>query len=153
MLTNPNLDIILQNRKALKKILTTLSIDQVNKIPDGFSNNILWNVGHTIVVQQMLTYGLTENQMLISPQLLSEFRPGTKPQRLYDHVLIEEIKSLLFSTHETLIADIALVKFNEMRPFMTTLRFEITDIHSALAFDQYHEALHMGQIILLSKSV
>lgn len=151
MLTNHNHDIIVQNRKALKKILNTLSIDQVNRVPAGFNNNILWNVGHTIVVQQMLTYGLTENQMLISPQLLSEFRPGTKPQRTYDHDIIEEIKTLLFSTHETLMEDAALGKFNEMRPFMTAIKFEITDIHSAIAFDQYHEALHMGQIINLMR--
>ena len=49
-----NLAITLQNRKACKKILDSLSIDQINQIPTGFNNNILWNCAHILAVQQML---------------------------------------------------------------------------------------------------
>lgn len=130
-----------------------LSTEQVNKIPEGFNNNIIWNCGHVIVVQQMLTYGLTEIPMPVSKEMFDEFKPGSKPEQFYDQHAIKNIKNLLFSTYEQLVEDISAKKINNLRPFMTALRFEITDINSALAFDQYHEALHMGCILSLMKRV
>jgi hypothetical protein len=150
---NPNLSIILQNRKACKKILDYLTTEQVNEIPEGFNNNIVWNCGHIIVVQQMLTYGLTDIPMSVSDELFKEFRPGSKPEKYYDQDEVENIKKLFFSTHEQFMDDLSAGKMNTIKPFMTALKFEITDITTAIAFDQYHEALHMGCILSLMKRV
>jgi hypothetical protein len=153
MVLNPNLNIILQSRKASKKILDYLSIEQINKIPEGFNNNIIWNCGHIIVVQQMLTYGLTDIPMPVSKELLNEFMPGSKPNQFYDQNAVDNIKNLLFSTYEQLTEDIVSGKLMHIKPFMSALKFEITDIESAIAFDQYHEAMHMGIILSLRKLV
>lgn len=32
------------------------TLDQLNKIPEGFNNNLIWNIGHEIVAQQALIY-------------------------------------------------------------------------------------------------
>ena len=42
------------SRHIYLKFLETYSLAQLNKIPDGFSNNIIWNAGHVIVSQQKL---------------------------------------------------------------------------------------------------
>jgi hypothetical protein len=131
---NPNLSIILQNRKACKKMLDYLTTAQVNKIPDGFNNNIIWNCGHIIVVQQMLTYGLTYIPMSVPDEMFKEFRPGSKPDKYYEHDSVENIKKLLFSTYERFMDDLSAEKMKTIKPFMTALKFEITDITTAIAF-------------------
>ena len=69
------LAITLQNRKALKKILDFHTLDQINHIPNGFNNNILWNCAHVIAVQQMLTYGLNNLPFGIPKEFVFRFTP------------------------------------------------------------------------------
>ena len=54
------------NRKLYLNFLNTYNLEQLNKIPDGFSNNIIWNIGHIVVSQQALVYRLSGLQ--IQPQ-------------------------------------------------------------------------------------
>ena len=54
------------SRKALSHFLDVISLEQLNKIPVGFNNNIIWNITHIVVVQQMLAYKLSGLPMLIS---------------------------------------------------------------------------------------
>jgi len=146
-----NLAITLQNRKACKKILDSLSIDQINQIPTGFNNNILWNCAHIIAVQQMLTYGLANQSFTVGKEFVFRFSPGTKPDGWYDESIVNEVKALLFSSFEQLQLDIQENRLQEFNPFLTALKFEINDLEKALAFNQYHEALHMGHILSISK--
>lgn len=146
-----NLAITLQNRKACKKMLDSLSPEQINQIPAGFNNNILWNCAHIVAVQQMLTYGLTNPSFAVPKEFVFRFSPGTKPDGWFDDNFVQEIKSLLFSSFEQFQYDIAQNKFDVFNPFMTALKFEINDLEKAVAFNQYHEALHMGHILNLRK--
>ncbi len=146
-----NLAITLQNRKAFKKILDSHSIEQINHIPAGFNNNILWNCAHIIAVQQMLTYGLTNQTFSIGEEFVFRFAPGTKPDGLYNEVFVNEVKAMLFSSFEQIQIDIKTEKFSVFNPFLTALRFEINDLDKAIAFNQYHEALHMGHILNIRK--
>jgi hypothetical protein len=36
------------------------TLEQLNKIPEGYNNNLIWNIAHVVVVQQMLVYKLSE---------------------------------------------------------------------------------------------
>jgi len=47
-----------ENRKILITILDKYSDRQLNKIPKGFKNNLIWNIAHLLVTQQLLTYAL-----------------------------------------------------------------------------------------------
>ncbi|WP_407635809.1 DinB family protein [Solitalea canadensis] len=38
------------------KLKLKYTIDQLNKVPAGFNNNLIWNIGHEIVAQQALIY-------------------------------------------------------------------------------------------------
>ncbi len=147
------LTIMLQNRKALKKIMDVMSTDQLNKIPSGFNNNIVWNVGHVIAVQQRLIYGLAGVHYSIDKEIVKTFLPGTSPDKYYDNVLIADIKQFLVTTYTQMITDINEDKFLTYAPFSTSLRYDIKDLSSALTFNFYHEALHMGHILNLMKFV
>ena len=146
-----NYSITFQNRKAYKKLLDSLSIEFINQIPEGFNNNIIWNCAHVITVQQMFTYGLAEQPFTIPDEMFREFSPGTKPVKYYDEAYLVDIKKMLFTSMEQLDADIRENKLKSLRPYMTALKFEITDIDSAMAFNHYHEALHMGHVLDLRR--
>ena len=142
-----NLKIIIQNRKACKKIMDGLSIEQINQVPAGFNNNIIWNCAHILSVQQFLIYGVAGRSFTISNEQISEFTMGTRPEKMYDEAFIDHIKSQFFSTFEQMEEDIENNVFEEFNTFMTAIRVEVNDIASAVAFNQYHEALHMGYLL------
>lgn len=151
MSVEANLAITIQNRKAFKRIMDSLNIDQINHIPKGFNNNILWNCAHVIAVQQMLTYGLTNQPFTVDKEFVVRFAPGTKPEGYYTETYTNEIKTMLFTSMEQLNSDIKTESFSLFNPFFTALKFEINDLEKAVAFNQYHEAMHMGHILNLRK--
>ena len=146
-----NLAVLLQNRKVLKKLLDSLSPEQINKIPIGFNNNVLWNVAHVIAVQQILLYGLSNQPVVVEKNFVNRFSPGTKPDVFYDETMISEVKSLLAFSYDRLIQDIQSNMFGSFNPYSTALRFEINDLESAITFNLYHETLHTGHILNLRK--
>lgn len=146
-----NLTITIQNRKACKKVLDSLSTEQINEIPEGFNNNILWNCGHIISVQQMLIYGLSNVPFSSDMRLINQFLPGTRPNAYYGSDMINEVKMLLFSTFEQIQKDITTGVFSNFNPFRTAINFEISNLESAIAFNQYHEALHMGHMLNIKR--
>lgn len=145
--------LLLQNRKAMKRILDSLGTTQLNLIPAGFNNNILWQAGHILSVQQMLTYGLSDMPFTLPVQFINEFAPGTKPSRIYDENFIIELKEYLVSSYQQLSQDAEAGKFQQINPFMTALKYEITDFEGAISFDLYHEAMHMGHVLNLMRFV
>ena len=54
-----SLRIFENNRNVYLRFLESFSLEQLNKIPQGFSNNIIWNIGHIEVTQQILIYKLS----------------------------------------------------------------------------------------------
>ena len=47
-------DITQSSRNILHKFLINYSLEQLNKVPEGYNNNLIWNIAHIVVVQQML---------------------------------------------------------------------------------------------------
>ena len=58
------------NRKLHLEFLEKYTLEQLNKIPDGFKNNLIWNVGHIITTQQGLIYRLSGLPVMISKEFL-----------------------------------------------------------------------------------
>jgi len=75
-------DITRTNRKVLAEMLKNYSLEQLNRIPEGFSNNIIWNIAHTIVVQQLLVYKLSGLPTMVSNEMISKYQKGTKPEEI-----------------------------------------------------------------------
>ena len=45
---------LLATRNNLIQLIDSLTTEQLNKIQEGFSNNIIWNFVHNIVTKQLL---------------------------------------------------------------------------------------------------
>ena len=54
-----DIDIARKNRKIFESFIDRLTLEQLNKVPQGFKNNVIWNIVHCIVTQQLLVYKLS----------------------------------------------------------------------------------------------
>ena len=146
-------DVILQNRKRLYTILTETPREQLLEIPEGFNNNIWWNIAHTVITTQVLVYKFSNLQMRVSDELVQKFMKGTKPDGTATEEEIMIIGDFLISTLEWIIEDYESGLFQEYNEYTTSAGVTLASAEDALTFNLYHEGLHMGAIIALLKVV
>jgi hypothetical protein len=53
-------------------MLAGYTLEQLNKIPEGY-NNLIWNIAHIVVVQQMLVYKYLDT-MMISDEMVDKYK-------------------------------------------------------------------------------
>ena len=150
---NQTFDITRTSRKMIAPFLENYTLEQLNAIPDGFSNNLIWNIGHIIVVQQLLVYNLSGLPMMISDEMISKYRKGTKPEHNVTQKEVDEIKAVLFSTIEQTKKDFSENLFQNYKPFTTMSGFEINSAVEAIEFNNYHEAIHTGIMMQIKKFI
>lgn len=85
-------------REILLKVLDNHSLEQLNKIPDGFSNNLIWNIAHCVSAQQSLVYKLSGIPSKVSEGFIIKYRKGTKPEGDVSQTEVDEIRTLLSET-------------------------------------------------------
>lgn len=151
------MDAILKAWKTSRKIYSNFfnqySLDQLNKIPNGFNNNLIWNLGHIIVAQQSLIYKGSNLPMYISDDLLNVYKSGTKPTGGTTLAEVNELKALLISLIEKTEADVQMGIFKSYTERTTGTGFHLASLKDALEFNNYHEGLHLGYILSIRKFV
>jgi len=147
------LDQGLKIRAIFKRIIEDFTLEDLNKIPQGFSNNIIWNIAHTVITQQLLIYNLSGLPMMISDDLVQMFRKGTKPERDLTQVEVDEIKELLTSTIEKTRVDYRNKVFKTYQEYTVSTKSTLTNIDEAIGYNHFHEGMHLGYILALKKSL
>lgn len=147
------IDIIQKPRLQVLNIIEGLSLEQLNYIPAGFNNNIIWNLGHMVAAQQGICYMRAGLPLRVEESFFLTYKPGTKPERMYTSDDLALIKELFFSTLNQLEADLQTDIFGNYTSFVTRYGFEITGIHNAVSFLPFHEGLHIGTVVALKKLV
>lgn len=146
-------DTTLKSRKFLKGLLENLTLEQLNKVPEGFNNNIIWNVAHTIVTQQLLVYKLSGIPMIVSDELVEMYRKGTKVERDVTQAEVDLIKGLLFSTIEKTKEDYDNRIFQTYHEYTVTTKSKLTNVDEAIAFNNFHEGIHLGYVLALKRII
>jgi hypothetical protein len=143
------------SRNVLLSFLDNYSLEQLNKIPEGFSNNLIWNIGHIVVVQQMLVYKLSGLPMMVTDEMVEKYRKGTKPEGDVGENEVAQIRALLFKTIEQTQADDQAGKFNgtTFNGFTSMSGFTMNSAQDAIAFNNYHEAVHTGIMMGIRKFI
>jgi hypothetical protein len=140
-------------RKVLIDVLESCSLEQLNKIPDGFNNNIIWNVAHCVAAQQTLVYKLSGLSTMVSEEFILKYRKGTKPESDVSQQEVDEVKGFLSTTLENTRKDFASGLFVDYNEYITSMGFILSNVQDALDFNNYHEGLHTGVIMALRKLV
>lgn len=144
------IEIFRQVRKFMDRTIKTLNIDELNTIPTGFNNNIVWNLGHLLAIQQQIIYGASGLPLKLETTYLDLFKPSTKPETKYNEQEINDIKKLIITQTEELEKDWENGVFKEYRSWTHGDTGIVVDsIESALKFLIFHESMHFEAIKLI----
>ncbi len=141
------------NRKLHLDLLENYSLEQLNKIPQGFKNNLIWNAGHIITTQQGLIYRLSGLPVLISKDFHNKYKYGSVPTQTTTQEEVEEIKKLLISLINQTKDDYNTGNFVSFTPYKTHIGFHLATFEEAINFNNYHEGIHLGFMINIKKFV
>ena len=146
-------DILLKSRKLVLKLIDGYTLEQLNKIPEGFGNNIIWNVAHLVVTQQLLCYKFSGVPLLVSDEMIGRYMKGTAPKESVSSEEFEKIKKIFLELPLQFEKDFKLGVFKTYQPYTTSADVTLTDINAAAAFNNFHEGIHLGVILALRKVV
>ena len=135
-------------RSSIHSAVEGLSAKQLHAMPAGFDNNIAWNLGHLLVVQQRLLYRPSGLPMTVSEAMIPLYLPNTSPADWETEPDAKEVVAKLMPQQEQLEADYAEGRFSEngFNEFTTGSGITLSDIDGALVFNTYHESQHYGFI-------
>jgi hypothetical protein len=150
---NTSLDVTRTSRKMLSQFLKGYNLGQLNTIPEGHNNNLIWNIAHIIVVQQMLVYKLSGLPMKISETLVEKYKKGTKPEQDATQAEVDEINNLLMETIDQTEIDLNNNVFVNFQEYPTSTGFVLKSVKDAMVFNSFHEGIHIGAILSLRKFI
>ena len=151
---NFTLEVLANTRMFFNKYLKSMSLKELNTIPKGFNNNIIWNIGHIVVTQQLLAYKLSGLPMMVSDNLISKYMKDTEPNGPVDQSEVDEIKNLLFTTIEKTKEDYSNNIFKSFTEYtVSTTGNTLTNIEEAFEFILFHEGMHLGYVLALNRAV
>lgn len=136
--------LIKQTRANFEMLVRDLPVAKLNKIPQGFSNNILWNFGHVIVTQQLLTYGRCGLDFRVNTDIIERFRKGTKPEENGDQCDLAELLHISANSLKAFEEDYFNGLFENYDAYETSYGIRLNHIEDAIHFIPVHEGLHLG---------
>ncbi|WP_130734973.1 DinB family protein [Flavobacterium sp. J27] len=151
---NTSLQVTISSRELFQKIIENCTLEQLNRVPDGFKNNIIWNIGHIVVTQQLLAYKLSGLAMMVTDEMVAKYQKGTIPHGTVSKDEVEAIKSLLFTTITKTQEDLDNGLFQNYTEYtVSTANFTLRSVEDAMQFTNFHEGIHLGVILQIKKFV
>jgi hypothetical protein len=152
MITN-SLNTIKATRKHLLQLIEGLSTEQLNQVPAGFNNNIIWNVAHLISAEQGICYTRANIPFIVDDKFYTPYRPDTKPARFIESAEVDEIKELLITTIDQLDTNYQNKIFTNYPLWTSRYGVPITSIEDAINFLPFHDGMHIGYVMALKRAI
>ncbi|WP_285010830.1 DinB family protein [Pedobacter faecalis] len=147
------INVIKTTRENFIRVVESLSPEQLNHVPEGFNNNIIWNFAHIISAQQLLCYRLSGLEPRVDMETILAYRKGTKPEKVVDQEEISRFVALCRSTVDDLVTDLSSGMFVSYQQYTTEFGFELNSVHEAVQFFAVHDSMHLGYAMALRKAV
>lgn len=138
-----------KTRSMIAKSVRDLTEDQLLVIPDGFQNNILWNIGHIIVLQQANVYGRSGLAPLIDLDTMRPlFNSRTSPADWQQTPDAQALLDMLVSHATQLTSDFENGKFEGIDYQSRTAGngVHMATVEQAMLYNNCHETMHLGAI-------
>lgn len=134
-------------------LLDGLSIEQLNKIPAGFNNNLGWNFGHIIASLQMLCYARTGLPVRLDENFVHAYKVGTRPEALITAKDYAGMKHLAAEGLQQLQQDYHSDYFRDFKPYVTRTGIAVGSIDFAIQYTACHHGMHHGYAMALKRAV
>ncbi|AQX08120.1 MULTISPECIES: DinB family protein [Elizabethkingia] len=140
-------------RRNLADVLQKTSHQDLMMIPDGFNNNIYWNIAHCVATQQLLIYYLSGNPFRIDKYWIETYKKGTLPNLDVSQEEIEDLNFLLSETSRIMANDYDENFFLDYTNYSTSLGMDLKNIEDAVLFNNIHEGQHLGYIMAQKRAI
>ncbi len=150
---NEKIETIRKTRSYLLQAIKELTPDQLNKIPDGFNNNIVCNLGHLVAAQEGICYVRAGLKPPGGEDFFNRFKPGSKPENKLNEEETEKIKELMLTSLNVLEQDYEKGFWTSYPAWSTRYGVEIKSIDEAINFLHFHEGLHSGHVLSMKRIV
>lgn len=147
------ISLLSQTRQLVLKICDGLDLETMLKIPDGFNNNLLWNLGHLVVTQQLLCYKLSGLAMLVDQTLIDDLKKASSPKEWSAVPDLQQLKELAVSLPQQLAVDYEAGKFVNYETYQTSAGVPLNNVDDAIAFNNFHEGIHVGSMLAIKRNL
>lgn len=142
-----------QVRRNLLEVLQNTSSQDLLLIPNGFNNNIYWNIAHTVATQQLLCYYLSGNPFRIDKYWIETYKKGTLPNLNVQQSEIDDLAFLLTETSKILMKDYDADFFTDYTSYTTSFGLDLKNIQDAIVFNNMHETQHLGYVMAQKRAI
>ncbi|MEC0229989.1 DinB family protein [Paenibacillus alba] len=140
-------------RQLTIKAVQGLSEAALDNIPEGFNNNLRWNLGHIYLVQEKFAFHFAGEPMQLPEHYDRLFAKGTKPADWKDepptlNTLLEMLAEQPKRIHASLQN-----RLNEQvkTPLTTGTGLTLSTVGEFLSYSLYHEGMHFNTITILKR--
>ncbi len=151
---NRQIELYQWTRTNLISLLEPMTHEQLNQIPNGFSNNLIWHAGHIHFVQQYLIYHLCGSQMDLPPSFADKYGSGSRADGNVASSECTTILSLLKKYHVQTVTDMSQDRFQSFTPFSGSyfdVDYHLSNFEEAFGYNNIHEAVHLGYMRSMAK--
>ena len=142
-----------QVRENLQEILRKTSLEELTMIPDGFNNNIFWNIAHCVATQQLLHYYLSGNEFVIDTVWIENYKKGMFSNLDISQEDVQNLDFILIETSKVLVKNYDEGIFSDYRPYSTSFGLDLKKIQDAIIFNNMHESLHYGYVMAQKRAI
>ncbi len=146
-------NISLQNRKILRSILKNTPGELLTVIPEGYRNNLWWNIAHIVATQQILLYRFSGLPTLVEEEWVNRYMKGTIPGSSPNDQDVEQLCETLLATANQAEEDYNNGLFREYQEYTTSTKVTLSSVEDAINFNNYHEGIHLGVVLSQLKSL
>ncbi|MFD2043244.1 DinB family protein [Ornithinibacillus salinisoli] len=143
-------------REQTISLMTSVSEEQSNVIPDGFSNSLRWNFGHILVAQEQSMFNLGMDQSGEFPiEVMDAFKRGSSPKDWsVPPLTLDEIREQLQKQKERMKLTFSGRLGNPAANVMDLGQHrELKTLGDLFVGSLWHEGLHQGVIDSIKRSL
>ncbi|GJM76913.1 formate dehydrogenase [Paenibacillus macerans] len=137
-------------RSELLGVVEDITAEEADIVPEGFNNNIRWNLGHVLLDQYLWIHALTKEDIPIPLKFNEWFGFGTNPSHFTEGTpSLGELTKLLRQQPQLIREQ------NENRmeqPFPPT-GMGMHTIEQVLVRTIFHEGMHLGAILAIKRQL
>ncbi|PCI98366.1 MAG: hypothetical protein COB15_06020 [Flavobacteriales bacterium] len=140
-------------RNNIINAIEGLSLEDLNTVPKGFNNNVIWNVGHVVATQQLLCYKFSGLKMSLDSDFITKYMKGSAADNDISQEEVDYILKQLKVLPAKLENDYTNGVFENYNTYTTSYNITLSAISEAIQFNNVHEGLHFGYIMALKKLI
>jgi hypothetical protein len=134
------IDYVFGVRQTILRGTRNFDNKQLNEIPRGFQNNLIWHMAHVAVSIQDFFYSPLGLEMNVDPEIYFDFRIGTTPKKIVSDEKIALIKQLVVKS----VSDLE-------DAFKNGLFTNFPQLDEVVNHFVFHEGMHLAYILSIRR--